>query len=525
MSVKTEAPTFEEQVIAYSKLSEVEYDKVRKQSANTLNVLVKTLDEAVLKSRETSSNSDEPRSENIIELANEEGITLFHDDMDVAFAEVKVGNHFEVYPIDSKQFKKWLNRIYYTEHGKTLKEQQRKDAISTFSGLAEIDGEEHKVYLRSAYSNEKYYLDLCDKEWRVVEIDEYGWHVLNYSPVKFRRTSNMNALPVPIAGGDYSLLWDLINVREEDRMFVLTWIIDSMRQNTQCPILEIIGGHGSAKSTVHRFIRRLFDPNSVDLRGAPTRDSDVWVAAKNNRCISYENMSIASPAMQDTFCIIGTGGGHASRSLYSDYEETVVKTLNPIIINGISAVITAGDLADRAIRINLPKLESTNIRQESEISTAFNQAQESIFSGILDVFVSALGEVSNIRIKNKPRMLDYSILGEAICKVIGVKESFNGQYMAMRENLLVSATHDCHAMLAMEQMVTNTGVYQGTYKKLLIKLHDYKDKSGSNGWPTSPRGLSALISRHEPGLKAMGIKVTRNEHSREGNTIKIEAIK
>jgi len=526
MSVKTEAPTFEEQVIAYSKLSEVEYDKVRKQLAKELNVRVKTLDDEISKTRASNDDSDDgSKTENIIDLVKEAGIILFHDDMDIAFAEVTVDQHVEVWPIESKQFKKWLNRIFWNKHGKPLKDQQRKDAISTLLGLADIDGQELKVYLRAAYSDGKHYLDLCDKEWRVIEIDVSGWRVLDRSPVKFRRTATMQALPVPISGGDHTLLWDLINVTEGDRMFILTWIIDSMRENTQCPVLEIVGGHGSAKSTVHRFIRRLFDPNTVDLRGAPSKESDVWVAVKSNRCISYENMSVASSSMQDTFCIIGTGGGHAGRALYSDYDEVVVKALNPIIINGISPVITAGDLADRAIRITVPKLDSTKIRQESEISAAFSAAQQSIFSGILDVFVAALSEIDKIVIHKKPRMLDYSILGEAIGNVTGAKESFNEQYMTMREKLLIHATQGCLAMMAIGLMVNTTGTFNGTYKALLIRLDDHKLKSGGNDWPATPRKLSALIVRHEPGLNAMGIQITRNDHSREGNTIKIEVIK
>jgi hypothetical protein len=331
-------------------------------------------------------------------------------------------------------------------------------------------------------------------------------------------------LPVPQHDGDHSLLWNLVNVRKQDRLFILTWIIDSMRENTQCPVLEIVGGHGSAKSTVHKFIHRLFDPNTVDFRGAPKSDEDVWVATKNNRCVSFENMSTASARMQDTLCIIATGGGHAGRALYTNYDETTMRALNPIIINGINPIITAGDLADRAVRIHIPKLDAREVRQESEIRGAFDEAQPVIFSGLLDVFVKALGVIDSIKLDRKPRMLDYSILGEAIGKVVGADESFNDTYISMRESLLIEATQSTPVIMAIVEMITNEGMFYGTYKDLLKRLDDDKYRSRGGAWPTSPRGLSGLITRHEPGLAAMGFNITREAHGRTGTKVKIEVI-
>lgn len=520
-----EQDSFDEQIAELAKLSPMKYDLVRKQRAKKMGLRIKTLDDAVASIRGDDGQDGGSQADIAITLVNKSGANLFHDDEDVPFAEVPVGDHLEIWPVESKQFKKWINRLFWNSQKKALKEQPRKDVISTLAGLAEIDGTEHKVYLRAAYHENRHYIDLCDERWRVVEIDISGWRVLDRSPVKFRRTSNMEALPAPRPGGDHSLLWGLVNVRESDRPFILTWIIDSMRENTQCPVLEIVGGHGSAKSTVHKFIRRLFDPNTVDLRGAPKTDDDVWVAAKNNRCVSLENMSSASPRMQDTLCIIGTGGGQASRSLYTNFDETTMRALNPIIINGINPVITAGDLADRAVRIHVPKLDRRKIRQESEIRDAFVEAQQSIFSGLLDIFVSALGVIDIIELDEKPRMLDYSILGEAIGKVLEWENSFTGTYIAMREALLIEATQGSPAIMAVVEMVTNTGAFYGTYKDLLTKLDDDKYRSRGDGWPNSPRGLSGLITRHEPGLSAMGFKITRSTHGKTGNKVKIELLK
>ena len=514
--------SLEDRIAALAQLPPIEYDQQRKTVAKKVGVQLKTLDLEVAKARGADGLTEGNQADVAIALFNNSGARLFHDDQDIAFAELPVDDHMEIWPVESKQFRKWLNRMFWNDQKKALKEQSRKDAIGTIAGLAEIEGDEHRVFLRVAHHNGRHYIDLCDDEWRVIEIDESGWRVMERSPIKFRRTSNMEPLPVPLSVGDFHQFWNLVNVSESDQPFILVWLIDSLRANTQYPLLEIVGGHGSAKSTLHRFIRRLLDPNVIDLRGAPRTDSDIWVAAKNNHVVSFENMSTLSAKMQDVLCTVATGGGHAGRELYTDHDEAVVKASNPAIINGINPVVTASDLSDRTIRIQLPKINGANLREEHEIITAFEHARSGIFTGLLDIFVAALGEIGNIKLAEKPRMVSYSILGEAVGKSLSWEESFNENYLNMRASLLIEATQSSPVIMAIVSLITDRGTFIGTYKDLLTSL-DEKYHSRGEGWPASPRGLSGLITRHEPGLVAMGYKISRDGHGRAGSTIKIES--
>lgn len=526
MKVEQDKPeeSLEAVVNRLAKLTPLEFDQCRNDEAKALSVRASTLDTAVAKVRGDVDGDqiDGSQADIAIALFAKSGAGLFHDDQDVAFAELPVSNHLEVWPVESKQFKKWLNRMFWNDQKKALREQPRKDAISTISGLAEIEGDEHPVHLRVAHHNGRHYIDLCDDQWSVIELDQSGWRVLDRSPVKFRRTSNMEALPTPIQDGDFTLFWSLVNVSKQDQPFILTWIIDALRANTQYPLLEIVGGHGTAKSTLHRFIRRIIDPNVIDLRGAPKTDSDIWVAARNNHCASFENLSSLAAKMQDVLCTVATGGGHAGRELYSNYDEAVTKASNPTIINGINPVVTASDLSDRTIRIHLPKIDGVHLREEHEIRTAFEDARQSIFSGMLDIFSQALGDIDNVLLKEKPRMVSYSILGEAVGKVLEWEDSFNRNYLAMRVSLLIEATQSSPAIMAIVSLIGDQGTFYGTYKNLLSKLDDDRYRSRGEGWPSSPRGLSGLITRHEPGLAAMGFKIAREVHGRSGNTIRIQ---
>ena len=159
---------------------------------------------------------------------------------------------------------------------------------------------------------------------------------------------------MPQAGGDLGLLWQHVNIPADRRLLVLTWLLDCFRPDTPFPILELVGEQGSAKSTTQSVLRSLVDPNKVMLRGRPKTVEDIFVAAQNNWLVSYENLSGLTAEQQDAFCTLATGGGFASRQLYTNGEEHVMETKRPVVLNGIAVVATRPDLIDRVIHVSMP---------------------------------------------------------------------------------------------------------------------------------------------------------------------------
>ena len=66
---------------------------------------------------------------------------------------------------------------------------------------ARFDGAEHKTHLRVAEHEGEIYLDLCNAEWRAVQITADGWSMASKPPVKFVRTARMRSLPEPESDG------------------------------------------------------------------------------------------------------------------------------------------------------------------------------------------------------------------------------------------------------------------------------------------------------------------------------------
>jgi hypothetical protein len=285
-------------------------------------------------------------------------------------------------------------------------------------------------------------------------------------------------------------------------------MLESFRAETPFPILALTGTQGSAKSSTQDKIRQLIDNNSVNLRGAPKTVEDVFVAAGCSWLSSYENLSHATPAIQDAYCTISTGGGHSGRKLYTNDEENIIDVKRPIICNSIPSVLTAQDVTDRAITLELPRIA---YREESEINAAWDEAKPSIFGGLLDLFVKTLAMMPKVTLVNPPRMADFTRLGEAMAQAQGnAPGTFDALYKANRSEGISRALEASPVAVAVMELVDehaelSSTVFFGTMKDLLTALEKYKQES--NAWPKSGKGLGDVLRRQQPALLSLGIEI------------------
>jgi hypothetical protein len=281
----------------------------------------------------------------IVTLATAE-CELFHDASGTTYATFEANGHREVWPVQSVGYREWLGARIYTQRKTAVPEATMANALATISAMAKYEGECREVFRRRAFHQGSYWVDLCNSDWQAVRINEDGWEVVDSPDVMFTRTPTMRALPVPDPEAEIeeiAALWSTANFAQEDQDLVLNFMLESYRPDTPDVGIGLIGEQGSAKSENQRQLRDLIDPNEVPLRGTPKTVEDIYVAASNSMVLSYENISKVDAAQQDALCSILTGGGYASRTLYSNGEETVLKTQAPVMLNGIVDVVTAPD--------------------------------------------------------------------------------------------------------------------------------------------------------------------------------------
>jgi hypothetical protein len=69
--------------------------------------------------------------------------------------------------------------------------------------------------------------------------------------------------------------------------------------------------------------------------------------------MAFDNVSHMPNWLSDTLCRLATGGGFATRQLYTDGEEMLFDSCRPILLNGIEDFVTRADLADRTVFLGL----------------------------------------------------------------------------------------------------------------------------------------------------------------------------
>ena len=483
------------------------------------DVLLGELDRLVR--AENLGGDDDPSSiaDVMVSLVTEKA-DLFTDEEQTAYAAFRQDDHREVWPLDSKGFREWLGYAFYREYGKAPRDASVKDAIATLAGIATHDGETRPVFLRCAPNptGEGYIIDLCDEEWRVIEVTPTGWRVLDESPVMFRRTKNMKPLPVPEAGGKIDDLWEFANIATDDRGLVIAWMLEAFRPDTPFPVLEIGGEQGSAKSTTQKSLRNLIDPSSNNLRATPKTDEDVFVSAAANWLASYNNLSHLSASRQDALCTLATGGGYGGRKLFTNAEESVWEAKRPVVINGISTLVTAPDLLDRTIRTESPRL--TKYISESALIDRFEAKRAGIFGALLDLFVKALAILPSVEIERPPRMTDFAHFGEAVYLGMGREQgTFLADYQRGRE-AAVSQSIEASPVASAVLELAQHGEFEGTVGHLLDRLDDFRPR-GDTGWPKSAKGLADALRRYAPPLRLLGVAVEFEAKGRHGRKVRI----
>jgi hypothetical protein len=433
---------------------------------------------------------------------------LVHTKQKEPYAIIDAAGVRQVLSIKSASFSEWVASRYYAEKKASLSDASLQTALNILSGKAVFEGRTVEVHTRIAKTEAGYWLDLCNDQWQAVRVDASGWQVVSgpMTPL-FRRSSSMQPIPTPAKGGSLNELWRLINIPQEDRWLIVTWLLECLRPETPHVVLELVGEQGSAKSTTQKILKMLIDPNIANLRAAPKKVEDVWISACNSHLLSFENISFLGQEYQDALCVMATGGAHATRTHYSNLDETIIESRKPIVINGIVVNVTAQDLLDRSLSIELPPVERR--LQSQEVTAGFEVHYPHLVGSLLDEFVKALSMLGSITIgdEDKPRMLDFAYLGEAVFRANGLPAgAFIAQYKALRQKGIERTIEASPIGLALLSYLQDCpDGWSGQLTHLLRLLDGYKPAGGSN-WPRSAKALGDALRRLSPALRTLGFQ-------------------
>jgi putative DNA primase/helicase len=433
---------------------------------------------------------------------------LFYSDDSKCYATVPINSHKETFSLASRLFKDWLTRGCYEADKSIPKSQVLTDLIDSLSAKARYEADKHAVFIRVAEKDGHIYLDLGKGLLGVVEVTAAGWEVIMDYPVKFIRPKSLLALPRPERGGSVNDLSRFLNIKDDDLILVVGFLLFCLSPTGPFPIMIVQGEQGSAKSTFGRVIRSLIDPSTAMLRSAPKSEQDLMIAAQNGWLLSYDNLSSLKPNMSDSLCRLATGGGFSARQLYTDGEEIIFEAIRPICLNGITEFATRDDLLDRALIIKLPSIPSSKRMEEKTFWEEFEEVRPKILGALLEAVSGVLKNLPNVKLADPPRMADFATFVTAAEPALGWSDgAFMNAYSRNRDlgrEIVLEADSVVQAILSW-----NPVDWDGTATELLAELEDHAPVSvvRSQYWPKSASMLSNKLKRHVPVLRAMGINV------------------
>ncbi len=477
-------------------------------------------------------NSDGGRKEKaadiLIRLAT--GVKeLFHAPDGTGFAIILVGDHLETWPLRSKGFRRWLAREFFTETASAPNSDAIQSALNVIEARAHFDGRQRATHVRVGAFEGRMYLDLADAQWRAVEISSDGWRIIDQSPIVFRRAAGMLALPHPVHGGSINELRKFLNVKD-DRDYILSvaFMLAALRERGPYPVLCLAGEHGSAKSTFTAVLRKLVDPNSAPLRALPRDDRDLFIAATNAHLLAFDNISHLPDWISDTLCRLATGGGFATRQLYSDQDEQLFDAMRPIILNGIEDIVGRPDLADRSLFLNLENITEDKRKAEKDFWAEFELDHQHILGVLLDGVSHGLKRLATTRLDAKPRMADFALWATA-CETAfwnaGTFAKAYGQNRAdavatvIEADLVATALQTFMAerrdLAEQSSLIAERDAWSGTSSSLLgaLKMAVGQDQTKLKEWPATPRALSGRLRRAAATLRKVDIEITFDRKS------------
>ncbi len=454
-----------------------------------------------------------PQAERLLDLVTEENCLLFCDEFHIPHARIRVGDHWEVWPVRSETFGLWLRQIFWNAEGRAIYGEAYRKVQSTLEARARFDGMTIPLSNRVTFHKGAIYYDLCDEQWRAIRVTEKGWEIVAEPPILFKRYKHQEPLALPSRQGFLPGLSPFINTLHDDqRALLLVYVVSCFIPGFPHPLLNLFGEQGSRKSTLSRILRRIIDPVRPLLLAIPKNPAELSQQLLHHYFPFFDNVDYISHDISDALCRAVTGGGDAKRQLFTDDEDVIFEYKRAIGMNGINLIARKADLLDRTIPMELRPTTAKERKTEEEIWAEFDPLLPAILGGIFDAVAGAMRLRSTIKLSEKPRMADFAMWGCAIAEAAGIGQdvflrSYGASITMQNEEAITASGLATTIVMFME----GRDGWEGSPTELLNELEGIaaleKVDMGSRMWPKGAQALLRRLKEVQANLLKIGIQV------------------
>lgn len=235
------------------------------------------------------------------------------------------------------------------------------------------------------------------------------------------------------------------------------------------------------------------------------------ISAKHAHLVAFDNLSAIPTWLSDSFCRLATGGGLATRQLYTDEKQMIFQACRPVLLNGITELAERGDLLDRVVNLHLPPIPAGLRKNEADFWNEFEAAKPRVFGALLDVLSKVLQRVKDVHIPNLPRMADFAVWATAAEEALGFG---SGEFFAAYErNRTESSLHALECSPAASEVINlarDCAPWEGTHSELLAQVNL---RTAEKGAIPSGRRVGGPWRQCWPGLNRTSRRLGLNSHA------------
>jgi hypothetical protein len=481
---------------------------------------------------------------------------LFQDQYGTPYAAIRVNEHIETVSMRTKassQMKSWISYTLYNTMNLIPKDESLNSVVNILRARATYEGQVKKLYLRSgSYDNDngnssgndsnsnknknnEIFYDLTNQNWEYVKITSEGWSIEKSvdTPI-FRRYKNQLAQVYPSKQYDIDIFdqfMKLLNIRDANSKLLLKiYIILLIYNKIQKPILAPYGEQGSAKSTLHEYIKQVIDPSAAITLAFPRDINELVLKLDQNYIAYFDNISKIPEWISDQLCRAVTGSGFSKRQLYTDEDAIICSFKRALGFNGINLAATKADLLDRCLIILLERIREDkrkpleNIVNIKGLNQELEKIKQQLLGYIFDILVEMLKVINTSGIekpKELPRMADFAIHGEIVARCLGYDKdvflnAFNDNIKLQADELLESNPLAMTIFQFIEWEPAHK--FSNTATVLLSKLNFMAKELGietDKFWPKGPGALSRRLNLIRTALRRIGVDIDFYEHTGE----------
>jgi hypothetical protein len=472
----------------------------------------------------------------LVELVAGAGVDLFHDPQQRAWATVPAGPTDMAggdgavpvtLPLRGSAFRAWLSHQFYRHAGRPAPAQAVQDALAVLEHRTVFDGEERPVHVRLAgdLDRGRVVLDLGRPDGLAVTITADRWTVgPPPDDVRFWRPAGLRPLPEPVPAPP-DTFWELRRILphldDGDITTIVAFLVAACHPRGPYPILVLSGEAGAGKTLLARLVRAVVDPQVPATRRPPREERELFIAAGRQHVYALDNLTHINDLLTDGLCVLVTGGGYGTRTLYETVEETILDVVRPVVLTAIY-LNARQDLADRTWPVTVPPLSDGQRLDEATVWGRFVDLHPRLLGALCTAVSAALRHLPTTSVRATTRMADsvrWVTAAERGGGLPWAEGTVAGTLTAQRlvqaqEAVLQSALAD-----ALARLVTAAGGrWQGTALQLLRLVDDMVEpKERPQDWPRTAEGLAAQLRRLSPELRRAGLlDVSRRREGHAG---------